>query len=81
MTITFASVICLSYCLPIWTSVEVGKASAGAGMLALTIASMSAMTAQRRKSIGASSKAAPVCAGDFTFDVRSPGLSTDSRRF
>src|SRR3981081_4659896 len=48
VTITVESVICLSYSLPIWTSEEVGSANAGAGMLALIMATVSAMTTRRR---------------------------------
>ena len=52
VTTTVESVICLSYSLPIWTSVEVGRAYAGAGMLALNIAILSAMTTKRRNGMG-----------------------------
>src|SRR5947209_15384782 len=51
VTITVESVICLSYSLPICTSEEVGRAYAGAGMLALIIATLKAMTTIRRNGV------------------------------
>src|SRR6202020_115286 len=48
VTITDWSVICLSYSLPIWISVGVDSADAGAGMLAHTIDTIKTMTAERR---------------------------------
>src|SRR5579884_224976 len=51
VTTTVESVICLSYCLPIWTSCEVFSADTGDGMLAHVIAKLSAMTAMRRNGI------------------------------
>ena len=78
VTTTVESVICLSYSLPIWTSVEVGRAYAGAGMLALNIAILSAMTTKRRNGMGRSSgRVRPVCAGAVWFDA-APELSTSN---
>src|ERR1700676_2723631 len=52
VTTTVESVICLSYSLPICTSLEVGRASAGDGMLALANAIVRAMTMMRRNGMG-----------------------------
>src|ERR1700676_693293 len=67
VTITFVSVICLSYSLPMLTSVEVGSASTGAGMVALSIAILSAMTTMRRNGmtgvLGAVGRSGPGSSG------------------
>src|ERR1700733_12628149 len=81
VTTTVWSVICLSYSLPIETSVEVGRANTGAGMLALSIAILSTMTTKRRIGMGSPRKNGVIRtrAGVTRFDAMAE-LSTSNVR-
>src|ERR1700676_2979663 len=80
VTTTVEPVVCLWYSLPIWTSLEVGRARAGDGMLALAIAIVRARTMMRRSGMDCPRMGVDRSGAGARWFDRAPELSTTNAK-